>query len=76
MTAVINSSNLKSIIGNLRMGSKVQMEYVRNGLIKKCVAEVGQVSAGKYQEIGKKPAIVSEPKVQSNSPWDSFEVDN
>ena len=73
---VTNSSNLKSIIGNLRMGSKVQMEYVRNGLIKKCVAEVGQVSAGKYQEIGKKPVIVSEPKVQSDNPWDTFEVDN
>ncbi len=73
---VINSSNLKSIIGNLRMGSKVQMEYVRNGTIKKSVTEVGQVSAGKYREIGKKPVIVSEPKVQNVNPWDSFEVDN
>ena len=75
-TTVTNSSNLKSIIGNLRMGSKVQMEYVRDGLIKKCVTEVGQVSAGMYRNIGKKPAVVSKPKVQSASPWDSFEVDN
>ncbi|KAG1660489.1 Periplasmic serine endoprotease DegP [Nymphon striatum] len=74
-TTVTNSSNLKSIIGNLRMGSKVQMEYVRNGLIKKCIAEVGQVSAGKYQEIGKKPAVVREPKSQNFNFWDDFEVD-
>ncbi len=51
---VTNSSNLKSILGNLRLGSSVQMEYVRNGLIKKCVAEVGQVSASKYNEITKR----------------------
>ena len=73
---VTNSSNLKSIIGNLRMGSKVQMEYVRNGLIKKSVTEVGQVSAGMYQEIGRKPVTVSEPKIKNKYPWDSFEVDN
>ncbi|MCL4157552.1 UNVERIFIED_CONTAM: hypothetical protein GTU68_033099, partial [Idotea baltica] len=73
---VTNSSNLKSMIGNLRMGSKVQMEYVRNGLIKKCIAEVGQVSAGMYREIGRKPAKVSEPKVEKDDPWGSFEVEN
>ncbi|WP_299872200.1 trypsin-like peptidase domain-containing protein [uncultured Cocleimonas sp.] len=73
---VTNSSNLKSMIGNLRMGSKVQMEYVRNGLIKKCVAEVGQVSAGMYREIDRQPAIVSEPEVEKDDPWGSFEVDN
>lgn len=37
---VANSSNLKSIIGNLRMGSEVKMEYMRNGLVRKCVAKV------------------------------------
>ncbi|TCJ82826.1 serine protease Do/serine protease DegQ [Cocleimonas flava] len=75
-TTVTNSSNLKSIIGNLRMGSKVQMEYFRNGLIKKCVAEVGQVSAGKYREIGRKPVVESKPEIENASPWGSFEVDN
>ncbi len=74
-TTVSNSANLKSMIGNLRMGSKVQMEYVRNGLIKKCIAEVGQVSAGMYQEIGKKTDI-NKPKAQEYNPWDNFEVDN
>lgn len=38
---VANSSNLKSMIGNLPMGSHVKMEYVRNGSIRKCVAKVG-----------------------------------
>ncbi len=38
---VTNSSNLKSVIGNLPMGSKVNMEYVRNGFVRKSVAKVG-----------------------------------
>lgn len=41
---VTNSSNLKSMIGNLRMGSRVNMEYVRDGIIKKCVAKVGETN--------------------------------
>jgi len=40
-TVVTNSSNLKSMIGNLRMGSNVNMEYMRNGSVRKCVAKVG-----------------------------------
>lgn len=79
-TTVTNSSNLKSIIGNLRMGSKVQMEYVRNGLIKKCVAEVGHVSAGKYGEIGKSKDVQDSSKNTSsrysNDHWDPFEGGN
>jgi len=50
---VSNSSNLKSIIANLRMGSKVKMEFVRNGLTQNSIAEIGKVSAVKYNEIRK-----------------------
>jgi len=50
---VTNSSYLKSVIGNLRRGSIVNMEYMRDGLLKKSVAEVGQVSDVKYLELGK-----------------------
>lgn len=45
---VKSSSNLKNIIGNLRLGSKVDMEYIRNGLIKKSVALVGKVSISQF----------------------------
>ncbi len=48
-----NSSNLKSIIANLRMGSKVEMEFVRNGLTQNSIAEIGKVSDLKYNEIRK-----------------------
>ena len=75
-TTVRNSSNLKSMIGNLRMGSKVQMEYVRDGTIQKSVAEVGQVSAVKYGEIGKVNTVTADEKSDnglSNEPWDIFE---
>lgn len=41
---VMNSSNLKSIIGNLPMGSRVMVEYVRDGLVKRCVTIVGEAS--------------------------------
>jgi len=76
---VTNSSNLKSILGNLRLGSSVQMEYVRDGLIKKCVAEVGQVSASKYNEIGNYGNKDSSPKDMETSNetdfWDEFNAD-
>ncbi len=75
-TTVRNSSNLKSMIGNLRMGSKVQMEYVRDGAIQKSVAEIGQVSAVKYGEIGKVNTVTADEKSDnglSNEPWDIFE---
>jgi len=45
---VTNSSNLKSLIGNLRMGSKVDLEYMRDGEIKKSSALIGQVKAERY----------------------------
>ena len=72
---VRNSSNLKSIIGNLRRGSKVQMEYLRNGSLQKSVAEVGQVSAVKYGEIAKVKAVRADNKTDEdveNDPWDNF----
>ena len=75
---VRNSSNLKSIIGNLRKGSKVQMEYLRNGSLQKSVAEVGQVSAVKYGEIGKVKAVSADnetDKAAENDPWDVFGSD-
>ena len=75
---VRNSSNLKSIIGNLRKGSKVQMEYLRNGSLQKSVAEVGQVSAVKYGEIGKVKAVSTDnetDKAAENDPWDVFGID-
>ncbi len=75
-TTVRNSSNLKSMIGNLRMGSKVQMEYVRDGMIQKSVAEVGQVSAVKYGEIGKVNTVTADEKSDNgllNEAWDIFE---
>jgi serine protease Do/serine protease DegQ len=50
---VKSSSNLKNIIGNLRTGSRVDMEYMRDGLMKKCVAVVGKVPA--LQQYGVKP---------------------
>lgn len=52
-STVTNSSNLKSMIANLRMGSKVQMEFVRNGKTQNSVAKIGQVSELKYNEIRK-----------------------
>ncbi len=58
---VSSSSNLKSMIANLRMGSKVKMEFVRNGLTQNGVAEIGQVSQLKYNEIRK--ASIQEPNL-------------
>ena len=45
---VNSSSNLKSMIGNLRMGSKVNLVYVRDGIVKYSSALVGQVKADRY----------------------------
>lgn len=50
---VSSSSNLKSMLANLRMGSKVKMEFMRNGLAQNRVAEIGRVSELKYNEIRK-----------------------
>lgn len=61
---VTNSSNLKSMIANLRMGSKVRMEFVRNGLRQVSVAEIGEVSDRKYNEIRK--ASIQSPKVKES----------
>ncbi len=47
-SAVTSSSNLKSMIGNLRMGSNVNIEYMRDGLLKKSSAPIGQVKADRY----------------------------
>lgn len=48
---VTSSSNLKSIIGNLRLGTKVKLQFVRNGTTQQSVAEIGKVSADKYRDI-------------------------
>lgn len=57
---VKSSSNLKNIIGNLRMGSQVDMEYIRNGLIKKSIAVIGKVQPSQY--------VVKPEKSKSSSP--------
>lgn len=49
---VKNSSNLKSMIGNMRMGARVDMEYVRDGLIRKSSAVVGDVNSASYVKEG------------------------
>lgn len=41
---VTNSSILKSMLGNLRLGSKVNMQYIRDGEVKSGVAEIGKVN--------------------------------
>ncbi|MEE9309879.1 MAG: trypsin-like peptidase domain-containing protein [Cocleimonas sp.] len=46
--AVTSSSKLKSMIGNLRMGSKVDLEYMRKGIINNVSALIGQVKADRY----------------------------
>ncbi len=73
--SVSNSSNLKSIIANLRLGSKVKMEFVRNGLTKNSIAEVAKVSDLKYNEI-RKAAIqipISKPKEDLNTDKGSWD---
>ena len=46
--SVTSSSNLKSLIGNLRMGSRVSLEYIRDGKLNNCTTVVGQVKANRY----------------------------
>ncbi len=70
---VKNSSNLKSMIGNMRMGAKVDMEYVRDGLIKKCSAVVSDVNSASYVEgngtISISPDEVLPKKKNSEDLW-------
>ena len=47
---VRNSSNLKSMIANMRMGAKVDMEYVRDGLILQGKATIGEVSPASFNK--------------------------
>ena len=67
---VSNSSNLKSMIANLRLGSKVRMEFVRNGLTQNGIAEIGRVSDVNYREI--KKAAILDPNLfkQDKDSWD------
>lgn len=72
--ALVNSSsNLKSMIGNLRMGSKVEMEYMRDGIIQKAVALVGHVESRNYSVKSAKRLIpqpkVSKPESFYEDPW-------
>jgi serine protease Do/serine protease DegQ len=46
--SVSSSSNLKSMIGNLRLGSSVHIEHMRDGVLKKSNALIGQVKAERY----------------------------
>jgi len=72
---VSNSSNLKSMIGNLRMGSRVSMEYMRDGVIQKAVALVGQVEKRNYSVKSSKRVYKQTeqkrkpPKSYYNDPW-------
>jgi len=66
-TVVSNSSNLKSMIGNLRLGSKVRMEYMRDGVIQKAVAKVGLLDDRRYsvkssKKVTPKPKLVKPVK--------------
>jgi len=45
---VTSSSNLKSMIGNLKMGSNVHIEYMRGGLLRRSNVLIGQVKADRY----------------------------
>lgn len=76
-STVSDSSNLKSIIANLRMGSEVKMEFVRDGLSQKSLAKIGKVSSLKYNEIRKasvqrkpKPLAVRDEFESESNPWD------
>lgn len=72
---VDNSSNLKSMIGNLRMGSQVSMEYIRDGVIRKAVALVGEVENRNYSVKSSKRVDPQEeqkivpPRSYYNDPW-------
>jgi serine protease Do/serine protease DegQ len=73
---VRNSSNLKSMIANMRMGAKVDMEYVRDGLVLKSVATVGEVNSASYTKgqevIGAKPVT---PSSKTNKPRKKYYQD-
>ena len=64
---VRNSSNLKSMIANMRMGAKVDMEYVRDGLILQGKATIGEVSPASYS---KEKNGIKPPKAKYyEDPW-------
>ena len=71
---VADSSNLKSIIANLRLGSKVKMEFVRNGLTQASVAEIGKVSDTNFKDIRRASQILPKSQkstdLQNNDSWD------
>ncbi len=71
---VSNSSNLKSIIANLRLGSKVKMEFVRNGLVQDSVAEIGKVSELNFNDIRKAsqntPVVENKVNNSVDDSWD------
>ncbi len=71
---VSNSSNLKSIIANLRLGSKVKMEFVRDGQVQDSVAEIGKVSEFNFKDIRKASQTLTKPKSGSSiTDTDSWE---
>lgn len=43
-----NSANLKNRIGNLRIGSKVNLEYIRDGKRLNRTVVIGRIAAGEY----------------------------
>jgi len=59
---VANSSNLKSIIANLRLGSKVRMEFVRDGAVQGSVAKLSKVSDLNFSDIRKVSPDSSKPE--------------
>ncbi len=69
---VSSSANLKSIIGNLRMGSSVNMEYMRDGVIEKAVAKVGVLSNKSFSVKGSKRVDLTPEKKDSEPQYDFF----
>jgi len=71
---VTNSSNLKSMIGNLRMGSRVNMEYMRNGFIKQSVAKIGFATQKSVLSVNNSRVqpVINKPKKKEyyKDPWD------
>ena len=71
---VTNSSKLKSMIGNLRMGSQVNVEYIRDGSVRRSIAKVGQVldSQFKVKHAQRKTQIEKAKPARKNyynDPW-------
>lgn len=58
---VSSSANLKSIIANLRIGSIVNMEFVRNGLLHSSIAKIAKVDDLKYP--ARKKVAVQHPNL-------------